>query len=209
MPYNKDRRVAPCVHLTGVGHYRVQFERKGAYINVGTFATLEEAQAELAKARAAGEGPARPEFATLGDLLRATFRYDPETGDIVRLRSVNPKRRGRVVTTAKPGPRRYLQVNVKFDGKSQQFLQHRLAFFLTEGRWPEGVVDHINGVPYDNRWCNLRHVTVEENIANAPKPAGRDVLRFGGLYYPAVKGYATPEEAAAARQQLAEILDLL
>ena len=35
------------------------------------------------------------------------------------------------------------------------------------GKWPNGEVDHINGIRDDNRWCNLRDVTKSENQRNA------------------------------------------
>jgi hypothetical protein len=34
------------------------------------------------------------------------------------------------------------------------------------GRWPNGVVDHINGDTSDNQWSNLRDVTHSVNCQN-------------------------------------------
>lgn len=44
---------------------------------------------------------------------------------------------------------------------------HRLALFWMEGAWPDGDVDHRNGVTDDNRYLNLRPATKSQNIANS------------------------------------------
>jgi len=49
-----------------------------------------------------------------------------------------------------------------------KLLAHRVAFALSHGEWPE-VCDHINGEPSDNRICNLRGVSQQENMRNARK----------------------------------------
>lgn len=46
---------------------------------------------------------------------------------------------------------------------------HRVAWALANRAWPRHQIDHINGVRSDNRRCNLRDVTVTENLRNAGK----------------------------------------
>jgi len=46
------------------------------------------------------------------------------------------------------------------------FFAHRVVFALMNGHWPVNSVDHINGVPADNRISNLRDVTHKENMRN-------------------------------------------
>lgn len=43
---------------------------------------------------------------------------------------------------------------------------HRAVFALVHGGWPEHEIDHINGVPNDNRPSNLRDVSHQENLRN-------------------------------------------
>lgn len=55
-------------------------------------------------------------------------------------------------------------VRIRIDGR--YYYAHRLAFVFMCGRFPTKIVDHINGNPIDNRWCNLREATMSQNHAN-------------------------------------------
>lgn len=43
---------------------------------------------------------------------------------------------------------------------------HRVAWAIHHGRWPDGVIDHLNGDRSDNALCNLRDVTRTLNAQN-------------------------------------------
>lgn len=53
------------------------------------------------------------------------------------------------------------------------YYAHRVAWAIYTGRWPEHEIDHINGVPHDNRIANLREATRGQNNSNRGPNAGR------------------------------------
>lgn len=93
--------------------------------------------------------------------------YDPETGlftwrtrsghDAVRF---NSRYAGKQAGTINNKGYRMIKINRK------TVLAHRLAWFLTNGKWPTKHIDHINGVKTDNRIDNLRECTHPENMQN-------------------------------------------
>jgi hypothetical protein len=48
----------------------------------------------------------------------------------------------------------------------KKFLSHRLAYLMHYGEMPSCPVDHINGIPTDNRIVNLRAVSQSANMQN-------------------------------------------
>lgn len=55
-------------------------------------------------------------------------------------------------------------LHIYFDGKS--YKAHRLAYILTEGREPKGLIDHIDGNKLNNIWTNLRECNSSQNAWN-------------------------------------------
>lgn len=49
--------------------------------------------------------------------------------------------------------------------KGKSYLQHRLAWLYMTGEMPE-FIDHKNGDRSDNRFCNLREATKQQNQCN-------------------------------------------
>jgi hypothetical protein len=96
---------------------------------------------------------------------RELLDYDPDTGVFRRRVSQGGMRPSTVTGT--PHSVGYLQVCI--DGRL--YLAHRLAWFITFGKWPEGQIDHANGCRTDNRLVNLRVVSGDvEQHRNRAKP---------------------------------------
>jgi hypothetical protein len=47
------------------------------------------------------------------------------------------------------------------------YRAHRLAWLVTNGRWPYDQLDHKNQIRTDNRISNLREVSNQENMKNS------------------------------------------
>jgi hypothetical protein len=56
-------------------------------------------------------------------------------------------------------------IEVRLDGKL--YKAHRLVWKILYGSDSTGMLDHINGLPYDNRPSNLREATAQDNARNA------------------------------------------
>lgn len=54
---------------------------------------------------------------------------------------------------------------------AELYQNHRIAWALYHGVWPDDQIDHINGDSEDNRIVNLRVVTNAENQRNARRKA--------------------------------------
>ena len=94
------------------------------------------------------------------DEVKKYFTYDPKQGLLIA-----HSRRG--VEGGKPAGwvnhltnRRYICFNRKF------YLHSRLVYLYHNGYMPNGVIDHINGNPSDDRIENLRDVTYSINQRN-------------------------------------------
>ncbi len=143
---------------------------------------------------------------------RSRMAYDPETGVLTWKKLRNTTRIGEEAKSLDVAG--YVQVNIA----GTMVKGHRLAWFLHHGKWPEGDIDHINGVRNDNRIANLRDVTNKVNCQNQrvgvrPNAAGLIGVHISRRAAPEKRyraklwsdgkqihlgGYPTPEEAHAA-----------
>lgn len=112
---------------------------------------------------------------------------------------------------------------ITFQIRRRQYRAHRVAWAIYHGEWPNGVIDHINGVPDDNRISNLRSVDDTENARNSKLPKSNTSGRVG-VYYANSAGrwhafigagdgkrihlgtYRTIDEAIAARAAAEKVL---
>ena len=107
------------------------------------------------------------------------FRYDPATGEIFRRDGGFLPDRKMTLKTDKHG---YAVIRFKFAGYRHSVLAHRLGWLLTVGVWPHQI-DHINGVPSDNRLSNLRETTSSLNQQNVLRAGGVCEVRRGARKY--------------------------
>lgn len=144
------------------------------------------------------------------------FTYNPDTGVLTRVeRTSNHAKAGQVVGSRKTSG----HLGTQYKGKA--YLVHRIVWLLQTGEWPVYDIDHINGEPADNRWCNLRDVPTRTNMENIRSPYRNNstgflgVSRLNGKFHAKLKvagkavhlgDYATPEEAhqvyLAAKREL-------
>ena len=117
------------------------------------------------------------------ELVSEYLSYDPETGSFARLKNSGTKKAGDRVGVVNAG---YLQIGVC----GKRMRGHQLAWLLTYGYIPK-TIDHINGNGLDNRLCNLREVTQQQNLHNQRKPPSHNTTGFLGVsYYKAGKKFS-------------------
>lgn len=160
------------ISITPGGRFRVNMDRRVTR----TFWTLEEAIAFRDAYRA--KNPTKTRTAsvkcdTIDATLLANYSYCPDTGAVARVFGGT--------TCGHRNVHGYIRLSVAGHSGKKSVSAHRFAFLWMTGAWPIGVVDHINGDRHDNRWCNLRDVTVEQNASNRLTP-GALVTRNGRTY---------------------------
>lgn len=94
--------------------------------------------------------------------IKEDMSYNPDTGEFWWKKQNPSKTRQMDAPVGIVNTCGYITVKYK----KKQFLLHRLAFYFMSGTLPEDNVDHINGDRRDNRWCNLREASCEENSQN-------------------------------------------
>ena len=110
----------------------------------------------------------------------STINYDPATGIFTRRDSPHPRYDGPCGTLRPTG-----DVVVWYQGKL--VLAHRLAWYLTHGHWPDGILDHIDGDPSNNRLANLRLATRAQNMQNS-RPRIDKAVGLKGVSYRVSRG---------------------
>lgn len=79
------------------------------------------------------------------------FRYDKDSGMLYvnKNRKGSSKKVGSIAgSVSKNG---YIEIDID----ARRYTVHRLAFLYINGKFPDSVVDHVNGDKADNRWRNL------------------------------------------------------
>jgi hypothetical protein len=151
------------------------------------------------------------------ETLRTLVRYEPETGKLFWL----PRHGNASFNTAWAGKEAF--TFVRSDGYrvgslfNLGYYSHRVVWAIVYGEWPEGQIDHINGVRSDNRFTNLRSVSSFENKRNIKRPVHNTSGTIGVAWEKGTKrwrarivvdgvrinlgNFDTVEDAAAARKE--------
>ena len=91
--------------------------------------------------------------------------YDQHTGLFSRLKTqCNSAKKG-----VEPGWVKRYNGNLFYralEFKGKEYKMHRLAHLYMTREWPQGDIDHIDGDGLNNKWNNLRVVTMSENQKN-------------------------------------------
>ncbi len=108
--------------------------------------------------------------------LRTVVHYDPDTGVMTRIKKTCNR-----VTIGKAcgalNTKGYLQVSIE----GRLYLLTNLAVLYMTGAWPVGIVDHKNGLKKDNRWDNLRDVSLSVNAQNLKGPKRKNKSGYLGV----------------------------
>jgi hypothetical protein len=107
--------------------------------------------------------------------LKEYLSYDHKTGKFACIKNSGKRKIGDSVGVHNG---RYLQIG--FGGYRER--AHRLAWMYVYGYIPTEI-DHINGDGLDNRICNLREVTHQQNIHNHRKPPSHNTTGLMGVSY--------------------------
>lgn len=88
--------------------------------------------------------------------LLDNFIYNPETGEFKRR---NGNKTGWVEYTKL---KMYLRLSINY----KKYHIHRLIFLYMTGEFPQDTIDHIDGDSLNNKWNNLRAVSMKVNNQN-------------------------------------------
>jgi len=98
--------------------------------------------------------------------LRLILSYDADTGLFTWLIPNCMRMKPGDRAGCANGKTGYVEIHIQ----GKKYKAHRLAWMYVYGAWPLQDIDHINGVPGDNRIANLRDVSRTVNSQNQRRP---------------------------------------
>lgn len=117
------------------------------------------------------------------EYLNSLFNYNPETGLLTwKIARSNRILKGSVVGSDTGNG--YFKVSID----KKYYKVHRIVWQMLYGNLPDNyVIDHINGDGQDNRLCNLRLATLQENQRNSVK-SKPSTSKYKGVNYDKERG---------------------
>jgi len=125
----------------------------------------------------------KKQFLLTQEMLKNIIHYSPETGIFTWAKPRQGIKITDKVGTLKPNGYILILINSKL------YRAHRLAWLYMTSNWPENDIDHINGKRDDNRFCNLREATKEQNNWNKKVRKDSTTGIKNVLYYPKYETY--------------------
>jgi len=124
------------------------------------------------------------------------YKYDPESGLIYN-------RYGKIVNSKYKNGYIQLGIQIQLPYKTFKLSGHQFAWYWVYKECVS-VLDHINGIKNDNRICNLRSVTNQQNQFNRPNVKGYYWHKIANKWHTQIKlnrkiihlGYFNTEEQA-------------
>ena len=132
--------------------------------------------------------------------IRERYVYEPESGLLRHKKHDKPPK------PHKKCGKKYVELEIRWNGKLIYISLHRAVWAICKGRWPKKPLDHINGDEKDNRIENLRECSQGENQLNIELPWEPNsetgvpgVYIHHGLTYTRIRGkrmcFSSPYEA--------------
>jgi hypothetical protein len=109
--------------------------------------------------------------------LKACFNYDEATGIFTHALARQGVKLGS--RADRWATRNYRRIKIDYI----EYAAHRCAWYIVHGVWPSDEIDHINGLPDDNRICNLREANKFQQAANTRKYVTGTTSRFKGVSF--------------------------
>ena len=127
--------------------------------------------------------------------FRDTYYYDYETGELHLKKDTcnehvwaSRKKAGDIATQTvlsriRKTDQKKLYVKTLYDANNRKsYFAHRVIWALHYGKFPNGVIDHIDGDSSNNRLDNLRSVSQSKNNTNRRVPLGHNCNGIKNLH---------------------------
>lgn len=151
--------------------------------------------------------------------IKRCVRYDPVSGKLYC--KEKPRRKSRSIVGREYGQDRKVYGYITVGLNYRRYYAHQIAWYFISGKWPEDMIDHINGIQYDNRKVNLRHVDNRTNCHNKEiyrkgqfvgvsrnRKAWRAMIKVNGIMIH-LGTYRKPEEASMRYQSVLKYIQSL